>query len=105
MHESPRLKPPTRRGMALLAVSVLKAEMAAAWIGPTKLSDAARLALGWLMHDGIALDHQAGRFVAGVTTQGDMVGTVPGYMRQTEMEQMLLTWEAEIRARDWRAQA
>jgi len=64
------------------------------------MTDAARLAIGWLMRDGLAVDFQAGRFVHAVTTHWDMAGTVDGYMRFTEMSQMLHAWRREIDRRD-----
>ena len=100
MYESPRLKRPTQRGMSLLAIKVLEELAASAQAGPIPMTDAARLAIGWLMHAGIAVNFQAGRFVAAITKNEEANGTVEGYMRRTEMYQMLEAWRREIRNRD-----
>lgn len=86
--------------MAIAAIRVL--EEAAQATEPTPLTPAVELALDWLVFDRIAEDHQAGRFVEALTTQLDAAGTVSGYMRSTNMEQMVATWKAEVRRRDQR---
>jgi hypothetical protein len=60
--------------------------------------------LGRLILDRVAELHQAQRFVKAMASQMDAVGTIAGYMRQTEMYQMLEAWRREVRRRDWESQ-
>lgn len=99
-YQTPRRPKPTRRDMAIRAINILMQEAAAAMAEPVPASEAVHLALDVLMHDGIAEDHQAGRFLEAMTTQREAAGTVGGYMRSTNMEQMIFTWQAEVRRRD-----
>jgi hypothetical protein len=73
--------------MALLAIGILEQAFRDAEHEPRALAHAERLALGWL------------------TTQRDEAGTVDGYMRFTEMDQMLEAWRRELRRRDREALA
>lgn len=105
IYTSPTLKAPTRRGMAKLAIAVLEEVERAAWEKPIELPDVARLAIGWLMRDGIANGMQAGRFACAVTTRDDEREPFADYMRQTEMNQMLEAWRRVVRERDREAKA
>jgi hypothetical protein len=90
--------------MAQHAFEVLETAFKEAEQHPIENTPAVRLAIGWLVLDGLANRMQAERFVKAMTTQGDVRGTVEGYMRYTEMSQMLEAWKREFRARDWKAQ-
>lgn len=100
-YESPRRPKPDPRDMAIRAIRILDALRLTAWDAPIEMTDAAELALDVLMKLGIAVDHQAGRFVEAVTTHVPVVGArSDDYMRQTNMEQMIFTWQSEVRKRD-----
>lgn len=101
-YKTPCLKPPTRRGMALLALSVLEDLRVQADAGPIELTDAGRLALGWLMHAEIAQDFQAGMFVEALTTTCHFEGAQPGYLRYTRMYQLIATWRQDVQQRSAR---
>lgn len=94
-YETPRLPRPDRRKMAIHAIHVLEAAMRDAWEAPILLTPAVELALDTLQDVGLALDHQTGRFVEGLTTDRAATGTVGEYMRHTSMEQMIFTWRSE----------
>jgi len=88
--------------MVINAIEILREAMRAAWDAPIEPTRAVDLALDTLIREEVAEDHQAGRYVDAMTSHRDVVGTVDGYMRQTNMEQMLMTWESEVRRRDRR---
>lgn len=101
MYESRHLSRPTRRQMAVLAVKILGGLAKEAEPAPIPMTDAAWIALAVLMHDGIAVDHQAGRYVDAVTKPAlGEIGAQADYMRSTEMSQMVGAWQREITRRD-----
>lgn len=100
MTDSRKPTMPDDRRLARLALSVLEDAYAAAEDQARPQTAATRLALGTLLRLGIAELHQAERFVQGMTDERDAVGTAVGYMRRTNMMQLIYTWQAEIRRRD-----
>lgn len=88
-----------------LAIAALEEVERAAQDKPIELPDVARLAIGWLMHDGVANGMQAGRFACAVTFLDDREPKFADYMRQTEMNQMLHAWRRVMRERDREAEA
>jgi len=97
------LKPdkPSRRRMAAHAIAVLEDAERAAQGAPVALTPAYRLAIGWLVLDGLANRMQAERFTRALTTPPNPShGPQAEYMRTTEMDQMLEAWRREVRKRD-----
>lgn len=88
--------------MAIRAINTLEETMRAAYDAPIPLPVSAALALDWLQHDGIAIDHQAGRFQEAVETNRLAPGAHgdDNYMRHTTMEMMIYVWQEEVRRRD-----
>lgn len=96
-------KRPTRRRLCMQALRVLEQAAADAKEAPIAVTPAIRLALGWLIYDGLAEVWQAETFVTGLTTMEDpdRLGVGPAkVIRSNNILLPLAAWQSNVKARD-----